>query len=481
MAMTESQAIDRAVQLRKQQEEERADLDPIRLYWTSRQALPGVIPRDAPREVREMARISRVNVIAIVVEAITQGLFVDAVRGPESTVNDTDPNGPIAAAWRAWGLNSMASRQTGLHRAATAYGTAYTIVTPGQPVPVMRCVSPRMLTAAYGDDDLWPVDALESRGAGRYRLYDDTSVYRLVSKGVGEGFDFDGDNEHGAGVCPVIRHRDSIDLDADDDAEPSGLIGGEFGSGASQTRIVIGQVAPLIPLQDQINLTSFSIKVAEWYAAFRQRYLVGWTGTAEQRMAAAASQLWTFDADPESLKVGEFGQTDLTGYLASRADMMRFAATLSQTPVHELTGQLVNLSAEALAAAEIGRDRKVNERETGHGESHLQTLGLVAQYMGMDWPDGSTLSWRDTSARAFAAVVDGLGKLAQMLNVPARELWSMVPGVTKEIVDRWRAAAEEGDMLDRLVGDLDRQARGGDPGGERRSPGGIILPPGVGA
>lgn len=470
MVMNPAQAADRGADMLKQQRADRIQLDPVRLYWKGRQPPPAVIPRDAPREVKEMARISRVNVIDIVVEAITQGLFVDSVLG------ETDAP-EIAAAWQAWTRNGMARRQTGLHRASTAYGVAYTIVTPGSPVPVIRTVSPRMLTALYGDDDMWPEYAFESRGSGRYRLYDETHGYRLRAATSSDRLEFVDQFEHGRGVTPVVRHTDAVDLDADEDAEPDSLLSADLTG--TQTNIVVGQVAPLIPLQDQINMTSFSIKVAEWYAAFRQRYIIGWTGSAEKRMAAAASQLWTFDEDPENVKIGEFQQTDLRGYLDSRADMMRFSATLSQTPVHELTGQLVNLSAEALAAAEIGRDRKVSERETGHGESHLQTLALVADYLGMTWPDGVTVRWRDTSARAFAAVVDGLGKLAQMLQVPPQELWEMVPGVTRDVVTRWRQAAEEGDALDRLVTTLDRQAGGTGTGGERTSPGGIILPPGA--
>lgn len=47
---------------------ERSLYDPVRLYWKGRQALPAVIPRSAPAEVREMARLSRVNICEIVVQ-----------------------------------------------------------------------------------------------------------------------------------------------------------------------------------------------------------------------------------------------------------------------------------------------------------------------------------------------------------------------------------------------------------------------------
>src|SRR5690606_24029712 len=114
-------------------------------------------------------------------------------------------------------------------------------------------------------------------------------------------------------------------------------------------RVVVGQIAPLMTLQDQINLTSFALKAAEWYSAFRQRWIVGWTPSSpEQKVQAAVSQVWTFDESPEDVRLGEFSETNLDGYLRSREAVLKYGATLSQTPVHELIGELVNLSAEAL-------------------------------------------------------------------------------------------------------------------------------------
>lgn len=452
---------------------ERAELDVVRQYQTSKQPLPAIIPAAAPSEVHVMARTSRVPVIAIVVESITQGLFVDGIRP------DADTPGSEEAAKRAWDIwtrNGMDSRQTGLVRATTAYGTGYNVVLPGSPVPLIRSASPRQLTALYGDDDVWPVRALQRMPrSGRFRLYDNEAVYDMVRED--DGLTAVGNpREHRAGVCPVVRFLDAVDLDRDDEVEGAGLAGGRI---TPPTSIVAGQVAPLIDLQDQINLTSFALKAAEWYSAFRQRWIVGWTGSATDKQKAGASQLWTFDEDPTQLQIGEFQQTELRGYLDSRAEAMKFAATLSQTPVHELTGQLVNLSAEALAAAEIGRDRKVDERKTVQGEAHEQTLQLAARLAGFVLPESVEVIWRDTSARAFAAVVDGLGKLATMLGVPPSELWDRIPGVTKQDVDRFRKAAEEGDSIGQLTAALDRQAGGGAPGTERTTAGGIILPRGV--
>jgi hypothetical protein len=221
-----------------------------------------------------------------------------------------------------------------------------------------------------------------------------------------------------------------------------------------------GQVSPYMPIQDQIDLTTFDLQIAQHYGAFRQRYVIGWTAkTEEEAIKASAAKLWTFKDDPESMKLGEFEQTEIKGYIDSREASLRHAASLSQTPVHELTGQLIQMSAEALAAAEAGKDRKVDERQTNQGERHEQMLGLVAKAMNTEVPSDAQVVWRDTSARSFAATIDGLGKIAQMLGVPPQELWERIPGVTRQDLERWRQAAKEGDSFAELAKVIERQGR----------------------
>jgi hypothetical protein len=91
------------------------------------------------------------------------------------------------------------------------------------------------------------------------------------------------------------------------------------------------------------------------------------------------------------------------------------------------------------------------------GESHEQMLGLVGQYMDVTVADDSEVVWRDTSARTFAATIDGLGKLATMLGVPEQELWERIPGVTQQDVQRWKAEAKGQDTFAQFAALLERQ------------------------
>jgi HPt (histidine-containing phosphotransfer) domain-containing protein len=460
--LTPGNAVDQVRLLRGYHETERAQLDMIRRYWRGRQAIPAVIEDDAARIVKIMARIARVNVCPIVVDSLTQATFVDGFRSPK--LQDEQDS----KVWQVWQRNKMDARQTGLHRATYGYGTGYTVVLPGDPVPVIRCVSPRRMTAMYGEDPDWPMWALEraSRapdGSRLWKLYDDQAVYyvseteRATDAGTKTTFTFIEARAHNIGYVPVIRYLDEDDLDGDDEA-----VSATPELEAWTDLPTRGQIAPLMVIQDQIDMTTFDLLVAQHYAAFRQRYVLGWVPESSQEMIkATASRLMYFegqdpDAPAEGLQVGEFAQTDIGGYLKSRSESLKHAATLSQTPVHELVGELVNLSAEALAAAEAGHERKVGERKTLLGESHEQTLRLVGKLVDEPIPDDAQVIWRDTSARTFAATVDGLGKLAQMLQIPPDMLWERIPGVTQQDVETWKAARQQGDSFEQLAALLNK-------------------------
>lgn len=437
MVMSEAQATEAAREVLKVRTAEMERLDAIHAYMRGRQRHP-IAPPGLPQEVHRLTRMSRVNIMKIVVSAVAQTLYVDGYRAPRAADD--------APAWDVWQANKMDARQIGVHRAALAYGTAYATVLPGDSAPVIRGYSPRMMTAVYADDDDdWPVWALRSLPGRRWKLYDESAVYTFEAESSeSDALRLIETQEHSAGTTPVIRFLNEVDLDEDHD----------------------GEVEPLMALQDQIDLTTFDLLVAEHYQAFRQRWIIGWTAASENEMLKTnAARVWTFDDDPETVKVGEFEQTELTGYLESREASLRHAATISQTPVHELIGQLVNLSAEALVAAEAGQRRKVVERQMGFGESWEQVLELAGVIGAFETSIDAQVRWRDTESRALAQTVDALGKMATMLGIPPQELWERIPGVSQQDVERWRATFEQSDALRSLSDLLERQAGGEEPAG----------------
>ena len=70
------------------------------------------------------------------------------------------------------------------------------------------------------------------------------------------------------------------------------------------------------------------------------------------------------------------------------------------------------------------------------------------------------VTWEETSSRSFAQTVDGLGKLTTMLGIPPEELWSDIPGWTKERVERARSTAKTNPLFGGGIVDDDEALRG---------------------
>lgn len=434
MALSPAKAIAQTKVMLEWRRAEAKRLDRLYAYVHNKQRIRW-LSSAVPQEVKAIAGMCRVNVLGLVVDMVAQSLYVDGYRAPESKKEDP--------AWLIWQQNRMDARQMAVHRSCATYDVGYATVLPGEPVPVIRSVSPRDMTTVYGEDDDWPMWALEKRrsavrGYTLYRLFDADQVYWVDEDDGGE-VRFISSEAHDRGHVPVVRFLAK--------ADPDDEVANEFDD--------------LIPIQDQINFTTFGLMVVQHFGAFPQRWIAGWTpedeaddddteAQAAAKIAAARRRVGVdriLSFDDRETKLGEFKQADLSGYIDSRNDSLKNLASIAQAPAHALRGELVNLSAEALAAAEQAERRKIDERETMIGESWEQALAEAADISGEESDPTSQVRWRDTEARAFAATVDGLGKLAEMLQVPVEELWEKVPGTTKADIDRWKAARAKGDAL----------------------------------
>lgn len=435
--LTDSQVLEAFKELQGARDKGAARLKNIHGYLRDdpQRRLEG-LPASVPAEVHRLARLARANMLKFAVNTRVQSMYVDGFR-----TRGASEDSPV---WQVWQANGMDARQIGIHRSGLSYGAAYATVLPGAPVPVIRGASSRKLTALYGADDVWPVRALEERGTS-WRLIDNTHVWTLQLPEMSDIPKIVDTAEHGGvfggePVCPVVRFQDTIDLD-----DPN-----------------VGIVEPLIQLQDQINITTFGLLVSQHFGAFKFRYVLGWVAETEAaRIKASASSFFTLDENPSDVQIGQLDESSLAGYIESRKSTMELFAAISQTPAHELMGQLINLSAEALAAAEAGKRRAILENQTVMGEAHEQMLNLAGSYMGVTPDVEAYVRWQDTEARALAQLVDALGKAVLMLGIPPQALWDRVAdalGASQQEVQSWKALAESGDAFAQLESFLDRQS-----------------------
>lgn len=410
------------------------------------------LPRKATPELRALAGLSKTPWLGLVVTTVAQAMYVDGYRsGLDSGESSDIPVGP----WRTWQANDFDRRQVAVHRAALAYGYSFVTVLPGASddgdrTSVLRGVSPRKMHAVYADpaEDDWPLYALRldinSDKSALARLYDDECEYYLSVDAQGE-WEFVEWRRHGAGVCPVVRYANMLDLD-----------------GRSP-----GEVEPFIPAASRINKTAFDRLVTQHFSSWKVRTVSGMaqpdTEEAQNRMALGLRQEDLLVAEDPDTRFGTLDATELGGFIdAWRADIEGLAA-VSQTPTHALTGQLVNLNADALAASRAGLTQKVFERQKSFGGSHRQTLRLAAALEGdADYAAdvSGRVTWQDMEIRSLSQAVDALGKAAQMLGVPQQALWGRIPGVEKSDVDEWVRLAERADPVARMTERLERQAAG---------------------
>jgi SPP1 Gp6-like portal protein len=429
---------------------------------------PPYAPKGASAEYRWIMRRSTRNFLPLVVSVLSQNLHVDGYRPFGQTVAEISSTDNPEPGWQAFVANRMISRQHGVHRAVMKHGVAYVTVLPGvmsvgeeqqaQNVPVVRPVSAGRMTALYANDvdDEWPQLAIEvvklndPTVSGKIRLmvtmYDENTRYILMGTPSGQTMPLaiaepddpflDGKppvSDHGLGVCPVVRFLHENDLDGELDCS--------------------GEVEPIMLIQDQINFDTFNMMMAEQYAAFRQRWVTGMAvddedGREAQPFRPGVDRM--FASDDAATKFGEFEVTPLQPYIEAREAGIRHMSTVSQVPPYHLLGQIANMSAEALAAARDGLDRKIEELQAMLTDPWRNVMRLAAKAAGNSggWSDlRGTVLWRDTSARSFAATIDALGKAAQMLGIPPEELWRRIPGATADDVEAWRQARLRAEAL----------------------------------
>lgn len=414
---------------------ERARLRVIDLWLKGEQADPN-IPRGATNELRSLLALSKTPWLGLVVTTIAQTLYADGYRSPESKDNTPGP-------WTTWHANGFDQRQVPVHRAAIGYGYAYTTALPGlspagAPRSVLRGVSPQRMYAVYEDPaaDDWPIYALQvdpmRGGKCDVKVYDDQRVHLLQMKDSAT-FTYISTKEHGAGVCPVIRYTNQLDLDG---RTP-------------------GEVEPFIPVASRIDKTQFDRLMVQHFNSWKVRYISGMAQFADSEEEANARkfklrQQDILVAEDPNTKFGTLDETSLAGFIDSaRADIESLAA-VAQLPNHLLTGQMVNLSAEALTSARAPLTQKVYERQIGFGAAHAQMLRLSAKLEGDTAAAEDVMAritWQDVEVRSLSQAADAYGKLAQMLGVPRQYLWPRIPGVTQLDVQEWTDHALDDDPL----------------------------------
>lgn len=427
------------------------------------------MPPGADAEYRMLAERSVTNLIPLLIGTPGQALYVDSFRrGRDESGDDETQSSPE---WDHWQGSRLDARQIPIHSGALKYGHSFTVteIDLKRRRIITKGLSAYSTAAVYEDpaNDIDPFAALtivrepspkaknEAARKGLARLWDGEHEYKVTFTALGDlgSVRVSQGVVHGLEECPITRFAASVDLEGR----------------------TTGVVEPNIANQNRINQTMFDLLVAQTYGSFLVRTVSGmappmkrWTqaqitdGQAPDGTEAGDpvidaetgkpvpepinlnARRWFFAADPET-KFGSLPATPLDGYIKSLDMSLRQLAVITQTPPHYLLGEIANLSAEALQAAETSLLRKVEEYRKSFGESWERVFRIAATLSGDESAANDfagEVVWRDTQMRSLSSVADGLVKLKE-LGIPGVGLFHRVPEATRTEVRKWLKLREE--------------------------------------
>ena len=419
------------------------------------------VPRHASHEHRSLADLSTTPWLRLVVDNVVQAMYVDSIVGE---------SGPSEALWSLWMGNGMSAQQVSAHRSMIAYGSAFMVVSRarggfGEASSRIRCLSPRRVAVDWDDlgADPYPSAALEYVGVEnketRWILRLPGVEYTILEGKYDPNLEFKGlrigqQVPTGLDFVPVVRMANQMDLDGH----------------------VVGEVTPFIPTAARINKTSFDRLLAQHFSSWKVKTVTGLelpesvgpdgepTGKVDQdaadRMKVKLAQDDLLVAEDPDTRFGQLDATSLEPFVSAWRSDIEALAAVSQTPAHALTGQMVNLSAEALAAARAPLTQKVHERQMNAGVAYgraLRAAALMAGLVDEAEDEMVRVKWQDMEIRSMSQAVDALGKAATMLGIPKQALWGRIPGVESGDVQEWRAFAEDEAALDPFMVEINRR------------------------
>ncbi|MDG4783258.1 phage portal protein [Micromonospora sp. WMMD961] len=428
------------------------------------------MPENCSDEYKLLARRCVSNWMPLLVGTPAQAMYVDSFRRGNQSER---PKDGVLPEWRHWQESRLDARQIAVHRGALAYGHSFTVTEKLRNGKIRTKGLSAMRTSAVFEDpanDHVPYAALTvtrfpqgEEDRGKARMWDGTREYAVIFKSLGdnEGVTVKKVKAHGAKECPVTRFAAAVDLEG----RTCGVIG------------------PMIELQNRINQSVFDLLVAQTYSSTKVRTATGMAPPLERDengeikldekgqpipLPVNVNASRFLFAEDDTVKFDTLDETPLGGFIESIDMSIRHLSALSQTPPHHLLGQIANLSAEALLAAETALARKIEEFRKSFGESWERVFRLAAEMEGItasaeDY-SGEVL-WRDMEQRSLAQAADALGKLREQLQIPARGLWPRVPNATKNELDEWERIVKEDDLERQFTEALHRA--GGERSGDR--------------
>jgi hypothetical protein len=414
------------------------ELDRWESYYCGDHPLPW-LPDQAAVEFRRILRMSRSNYMGLVVDSTAERIEVQGFRfGDDPSADDE--------AWRIWQANDLdADADAGILE-AVKLGTAYTLVAPNPDdpeTPLITFEHPGQAIVEYQPG------SRRRRAAGLKAWRDDWTGQVMATLYLPDGL-WKWRAEHRQGVAERRWEVREVAGEPWPATNPLGTVPlievpnrrGLLGGGKSE-------IADVTDIQDRINKTLADRLMDQDFGAFPQKWATGVDMEAEFH----AGRQRMFQTEAPDARFGQFAASPLGPYMQAKVEDVKDIASRTRTPSQYLLGEMLNISGEAMKAAESGLVSKVRQRIRPMGEAFEETMRLA--FAAVSDPRAAATSaetiWRNPEFRTEGELVDALVKMAS-LGVPQEALWERW-GATPQEIARWQEMRDEA-VTRAGVGDL---------------------------
>ena len=411
-------------------------------YYRGDHPLPMLTEKARDAFVR-LLKQSRANYMGLVVDATAERIQVDGFRLGDEETGDEE-------AWRIWQANGLDARFDMVILEALVGGVAYMCVAPNP-----KDSKTPLITVEHGSQAIveYVPGSDRERAAGLKCWLDDWRNLLMATVYLPDGiYKFQAKMpQSGTSAKPQWERRE---VSGEEWPAPNALKAVPLVEFANHPRMLDGgvsELADITDIQDRINKTIIDRMMAQEFAAFRQRFLTGYevpedeNGQAVAPFKAAVDRLWVVE-DPEA-KFGEFSATDISPYLKGVESDVQAIAARTRTPSQYLLAGMINISGDALKAAESGLVSKIKQRLRPMGETLEDVMRLALQASGQKPDPSMETIWHNPEYRTEGELVDALVKMAT-IGVPHEALWERW-GASQQEIARWLAM--QNDNLTRMA------------------------------
>lgn len=415
-------------------------------YKDSRYPLPPLVQESkVTRAYRTLMALTDSDWPKLIVDSVEERLEVQGIRFGTAEADDE--------AWEIWQENGLDAESSLLHQATLTNGRGYAIVwsdkNDDKPRITLEHASLCAVEYEHGSRRNRKAGIRRWRDGGVWyvNLFTQDAVYKFKASGSGDELPREGgakwEEIPGSELANPLGEVPIVEFAVNRSLRPS-----PFGEAAGEFEANLRHI-------DRIHYKIFCGLVALTWSGFPLRALIGDPilrddeGNPIKPFDAIASSV--VQLENPNAKLIQLPEANIDNY-SPEMDIKHLAA-LTKTPAHYLLGEMVNLSADAIRAAEAALIAKARRHMRSLGESWEDVTRLALKVKNPDDVRASDqqaqIIWKDPESRSLAERADAATKLAS-INMPWQTIASMVLGMTPQEIAR--ADADRGsDVLSALL------------------------------